>query len=530
MADIKQFEFNPGAIKTIRDYHRGRNWPVAYVISQDDSQPTIIYVGKTSHAHQRLKNHLADGQKTSLKLVHIITDYDFNASAAEDLESYLIQYMSGHRSFKLLNKNKGLTNLDYFDKQRYRARFPTIWQRLKELKLVNQTPEEIENSDLFKYSPFKALTDDQKAIAQAISDSFNGPDQFQTHLIKGQPGSGKTVLATYLLKLLKDEQPDLVVGLVITNRRLRQAVKAVFGQIINLKKNMVLVPGKAMISKSYDVLVVDEAHLLKRRPNPRQITNFNQINRTLKLAPDSNQLDWIRQISKKQILLYDPKQTIRPENIQPQTIKSLPATKHYLNNQVRIKAGNDYVNYIDSILNDRQPARLAFGNYQLRLLDDIKDLIKIIEDRQRHHGPARLLAGWAWRWTIDDDQQVGQIKINRQVSLAFQPYEDTTDVSSTDQSIDIKRQVISIHGIQGFELNYAGVIIGPDLAYDNHTCQIIIDKQNYYDHVGKRGLKDDRELAVYIKNIYRVLLTRAIHGTYLYVVDQKLKQHLKQFF
>ena len=91
----------------------------------------------------------------------------------------------------------------------------------------------------------------------------------------------------------------------------------------------------------------------------------------------------------------------------------------------------------------------------------------------------------------------------------------------------------SIHTVQGYDLNYAGVIIGPDLRVDPASGAIVADRESYRDKKGKENtghLKDafsDDDLLVFIRNIYGVLLTRGMHGTYVYVCDPGLRERLR---
>jgi DUF2075 family protein len=85
-------------------------------------------------------------------------------------------------------------------------------------------------------------------------------------------------------------------------------------------------------------------------------------------------------------------------------------------------------------------------------------------------------------------------------------------------------------------LNYAGVIIGNDLRFDPQTQQIQFSRKDYFD---KKGLENNRmlditysddEILEFVKNIYRVLMTRGIKGTYVYVCDPALREYLRRFF
>ena len=97
-------------------------------------------------------------------------------------------------------------------------------------------------------------------------------------------------------------------------------------------------------------------------------------------------------------------------------------------------------------------------------------------------------------------------------------------------------EVGSIHTVQGYDLNYAGVIIGADLGFDPVTQKMVFNRENYHDKKGKENnprlgiVYTDEDLLDYVKNIYRVLLTRGIRGTFVYVVDPYLREYLRPFF
>jgi len=96
-------------------------------------------------------------------------------------------------------------------------------------------------------------------------------------------------------------------------------------------------------------------------------------------------------------------------------------------------------------------------------------------------------------------------------------------------------EVGSIHTVQGYDLNYAGVIIGGDLRYDAATGQMLVDRSSYFDVKGVENNKQlgrrytDAEVRQFVLNIYGVLLTRGIRGTYVYVVDPALREYLTPF-
>lgn len=180
-----------------------RNWPVVYALDGDDR----IYVGESISLVNRLRQHLASEEKQKLAGARVVLDPTFNKSVCLDLESFLIQHLSGDGVYQVMNKNVGISNADYYSREDYRKVFTEIFEELKNDGLFSQSLPQIENSDLFKLSPFKALTSDQEIVVLDILEGLFedlAADVASQITIQGEPGTGKTVVATYLMKLLAD--------------------------------------------------------------------------------------------------------------------------------------------------------------------------------------------------------------------------------------------------------------------------------------------------------------------------------------
>jgi DUF2075 family protein len=155
---------------------------------------------------------------------------------------------------------------------------------------------------------------------------------------------------------------------------------------------------------------------------------------------------------------------------------------------------------------------------------------KEISAKDQQIGLSRLLAGFAWPWNSKRDKSKHDIELE---GLKLFWNGTATDWINSKGS---NEEVGSIHTVQGYDLNYAGVIIGGDLKFDAETQTIVFDRSSYFDTKGKEnndklGLKySDEDIRQFVINIYKVLLTRGILGTYVYVVDPALRQHLRQFF
>lgn len=573
--EIRRLPFEIDQIEMAgRSDDRLRNWPIVYTLNN----AADVYVGESLNAVTRMHQHSATPEKQDFETVRVILDDTFNKSVCLDLESSLIRWFAGEGAFKVRNRNIGITDAEYFDRTTYQQRFKAIFDQLRDQGLFGHSIPEIENSDLFKLSPYKALTDDQAAavveILDAVSDDVRAGIG-STTIVQGDPGTGKTVIAVYLAKLLHDisetEPEDVVdidsvfvdfflgehrealsglsVGLVIPQQSLRVSVARVFRTIPGMSEVSVLspfdvgeLPKRVDGRPPFDLLIVDEAHRLNHRanqPSGAQNKRFRQINEHLFGADNKTytQLDWVREQSRFLLLLVDTAQRVRPADLPESLLRAeidrarTDGRLHRLHSQLRVKAGEDYIAYIRAVLSEHPPVPIDFSAaYDLRFFDDLGAMHEAIRARDAEHGKSRLVAGFAWEWRSKRDHSAYDI-VEDGVRLRWNS--TPTDWIDSPGAID---EVGSIHTVQGYDLNYAGVIIGRDLQADPIMNRLIFSRDDYKDKKGKEnnpGLGitySDDDLLQYVLNIYRVLLTRGMLGTYVYVCDPVLRHRLRQYF
>jgi DUF2075 family protein/SOS-response transcriptional repressor LexA/DNA replication protein DnaC len=478
-----------------------------------------MYVGETFRAYQRARQHLENPVRQKLKNIHIISDDEANKSATLDIESSLIEYLVADGKYILQNSNGGLQNHNYFDRERYRGKFEVIWEKLRSKKLAQKELHEIRNSDLFKYSPYKTLTDDQFLVANTLLKKIQEA-QGGRFVVHGGPGTGKTIVASYIIKQLV-EKGVTNVGLVIAMTALRQTLKKVFRGIPGLSPSMVIGPNE-VTNKHYQVLLVDETHRLRRRRNIPNYGSFDATNRKLNLPKDADELDWVLGAADNVILFYDKKQSVRPSDIQSQKVLGLNAESFTLTTQMRVRGGDAYLEYVDNLLeNTPTPLNLPSNDYEVRVFDDISEMLTAVRKKEKEHGLCRVVAGYAWEWRSKKDSTQPDIVIDGE-KLFWNS--QLTDWVNSPKALS---EVGCIHTIQGYDLNYTGVIIGPEISFDSETRSIVIDRKQYKDANGHHGVTDPEELKRYIINIYKTLLTRGIRGTYIYIVDTNLREYVK---
>lgn len=515
MSDIRTFTFSEQGIEPIRTYRYGHDWPVVYLLENGKD----MYVGESVRAYHRGKEHLKTPEKSGLRTMHVIADNEFNMSATKDTESWLIEYLVADNQYNLLNGNAGLQNHSYFDREKYKSKFEVIWKKLQAMRLAKNDLLQIRNSEIFKYSPYKTLTDDQYHVTNEILESLASSDP-SIHIVHGGPGTGKSIVATFLIKQLV-EKGTTNVALVVAMTALRNTLKKVFRGVPGLKPSMVIGPAEAATG-NFDVLIVDEAHRLRQRKNIPNYGTFDATNRSLDLPPTADELDWILKGSKHSVLFYDAGQHVRPSDINPGRIQSLATQTYQLKTQMRVKGGEDYLTFIDNLLEGKITALPKFKDYELRIFDDLEDMVSKIKEHDSKVGLSRILAGYAWEWVSRTTPSKPDIAIGN--SRLFWNSQLTDWVNSKNAI----NEVGCIHTIQGYDLNYAGVIIGPELSFNKEAQTLVVKREHYFDANGHRGVTDPNELRRYIINIYKTLMTRGILGTYLYVCDENLRDYLKQ--
>lgn len=549
---INRYDFNSNMFNEFHDIHYAKDlWPVVYILS--DGSINEAYVGETTDTFARMASHLNTDRKNKLTAVHIITSEKFNKSATLDIESNLIKYISGDGQYKLLNANIGLANHNYYQKKEvYWDVFKNIWNKLRTEGITKHSIEHIDNSDLFKYSPYKALSNDQRNGLLIILKGLLHKD-FRNIVVEGGAGTGKTILAVFLFKLLisnnedfnfkefgddetefiqtvielKKKYPTPKMALVVPMSSFRNTLKKVFKNVKGLNAKMVIGPAE-IINDEFDIVFVDESHRLRRRVNlGTYFGAFDTVCKKLNLDKNNcSELDWILKKSKNAIFFYDENQSIKPSDARKEDfdkLKSNRSTKiEYLISQFRVKGGTDYVKYIDNLLNCTiSTAQKVFKSkeYEFLLFDSVEDLVNQIKLRDAEHGLARLIAGFSWPWISKKKKGAFDIKIE---DYLLQWNSVSNDYIN---SVNALNEVGCIHTTQGYDLNYAGIIFGNEITYNKQKGEIVINKEQYFDTNGKQSINNPEDLKKFIINIYKTVMLRGIKGTYVYVCDKDLREY-----
>lgn len=122
--EIRTYSFDNDGLNELKNYEYGKNWPVVYLIHNNQD----LYIGETTSAEVRMSQHLSNNEKNYLEEIAIVFDHKFNKSVILDYEQRLIKYCSVDNRFQnILNKNKGQQAIhDYYNRDEYRSDFERL--------------------------------------------------------------------------------------------------------------------------------------------------------------------------------------------------------------------------------------------------------------------------------------------------------------------------------------------------------------------------------------------------------------------
>ena len=535
--EIKHFDFNDSGLTLLKKHDKGVNWPVVYLIHDDEN----LYIGETTSAAVRMSQNLKNNEKKKLKGIEIVFDGRYNKSVILDYEQRLIKYCAVDGKFKrIINKNKGQQAIhDYYQREEYRGQFRVLWKELINKNLAKNSLDIIENDNIFKFSPYNALTGEQNEVSVSIINDII--DTFEkgangVNLVNGCAGTGKTVLAISIINSLinainiddnlldtkaenfeddidENKRGTLLrlkkhislnrggkafkIGFVFPMPGIRSTVKKVFKECGNgLVGEMVIGPTD-VVKEKYDILFVDESHRLSKRKNLTGYKSFDDTCRGLGLDPhEANQLDWIMKSAKHVVLFYDQTQTVKSSDLTHEEYKNTLSKyvyeihKYKLETQMRCQGGDTYIKYVKDVMSCLRNKREKIENYDFIIFDDVNTLIESIRKKDDEMGLCKTVAGFSWDWKTkpnkkpkDDMQYYNSLVQNGEYDISIEGnkyiWNLTNDSWMTRQ--DSHNTIGCIHTTQGYDMNYAGVIFGKEIDYDFETNSLVVNLNEYKD-------------------------------------------------
>jgi DUF2075 family protein len=271
--------------------------------------------------------------------------------------------------------------------------------------------------------------------------------------------------------------------------------------------------------EAFDVLVADEAHRIRESSNSR----YTPRARRTKVP----QIDELLRIARLGVFFIDEKQIVRPNEVgsiqliregaarfgvEPQDIAEFE-----LQTQFRCSGSDAYLQWLDNVLGIRPAEAPRFDSrMEFRIFESPSAMMEEIRARNRENrNCARIVAGFCWPWsnprpdgTLVDDVVIGDFRMPWEKKDQFWRW--ATDDSGMEQ-------VGTVYTAQGFEFDYIAVIFGNDLVYDPAEEDWKAVSQRSHDTQVRRN---NPRLEEHLASVYRVLLSRAHKGVYVYFMDE----------
>lgn len=377
------------------------------------------------------------------------------------------------------------------------------------------------------------LIDEQKVVYETALSLIRRSDEKHKNvlIVEGGPGTGKSVVAINLLVattksglntqyVTKNAAPRTVFHAKLTGSMKKNAISNMFsnsGAYVSCDSN------------AFDGLLVDEAHRLNTKSGM-----FRNIG--------ENQIKEIMQAAKCSVFFIDEDQRVTWHDIgEKEEIRKwagkLGATVQTLKleSQFRCNGSDGYLSWLDNTLQVHDTANMTLEGvpYDFRIVDSPHTLRDMIFEKNKLNNKSRLVAGYCWNWISRRNSRLMDIVIpehNFQMKWNLD-----SDGGGWLIAPDSVSEIGCIHTCQGLELDYIGVIVGPDLVARNGRIMTQPDERASSDASLKgfrRDAQKDRENAVrkadmIIKNTYRTLMTRGLKGCYVYFCDKETEEYFR---
>lgn len=485
-------------------------------------------------------------------------------------------------------------------------------------------------ANMFKGVTEYALLDDQLAASNAIfaeiRQSLKKKNQKTAIIIKGGPGTGKTVIALHVLANLATQKGVDNIFYTTRSKALRENLKSRLEKVgINHDKN-----ASDLITDIFDykphnfkdgevqALLVDEAHRIGNSANfmtdsqeettylsqtisllycsqvcvffidDKQAIKTSEIGTSEKIRYAAEHYMEMQQNEKEKFLtdiekkknqyskkLEEERELRKRKASMPERdfheaynkLKDkltelnmaiakercvLDVANHFrgkvrvvemeLKSQFRCNGSDNYLDWLDEVLyRPAQAVQTTFNkrDYDFEVYDSPDALYNRIKSLDKDKpNSARLAAGYCWKWStqldsngdLKKDVVIGTFKMpwetnNVRAKIPFRSkYASSADTWAVEpEGIN---QIGCVFSIQGLEIDYIGVIVGPDLDYDEKEGRIIAVAGKNVDQ--KAGNKPE-EYDTHVKNIYRVLMSRGKKGCFVYCCNKRLQKYFKGF-
>lgn len=565
-------------IKATRNSDFLLNYPIVYIhywvsgtVSYTDKRGNPhsynrygVYVGESNDVISRTKQHyddaldpnqwqnqlyLAQNHPHSIPQFIVIGHEHFNKSLTLDVENRLIEYIMSVKGVKIHNA-RGNPQNKYYPQKEFKPIFQQVWGKLQHKQKDLFLPESvIFDSAIFKASPFKNLNEGQREakelIISKVISAINNHEEGQLIFIQGEAGTGKTVLTTStfyeLIKQSREISSSLQCHLIV-NHDQQLTVYQQMAERLDLGEGIVSKPTTFINGHSpadkVDVCFIDEGHLL--------------LTQGKMSYQGQNQLRDVLDRARVTVVMFDEFQVLTTEEYWEDSVlqefKSIASRQNnyiVLDRQLRMDCAETTSEWIRQLVFDHSIDKFIpdYKGYEVKSFDSPEELYKAIVKRSKEKDCelSRVVASYDWdysktqrpfgggTWNVCIDNWSKPWNYELSHSMSRREKVQLKNLAWAEQPHTIN-EIGSTFSIQGFDLSYVGVIIGPSVKYINGQIEFCPAESKNEKATRNRTLKDGTQAklgSIFIRNELKVLLTRGVKGLYIYACDPALRHALK---
>ncbi|WP_104821075.1 DUF2075 domain-containing protein [Kitasatospora sp. MMS16-BH015] len=380
------------------------------------------------------------------------------------------------------------------------------------------------------------LLDEQRIAYRTVLNAVrraNRSDHKEVVIVTGGPGTGKSVIALSLLGELYRQGATALhatgsSSFTTTMRKVAGARKREVQDLFKYFNGFMTAERNGL-----DVLICDEAHRMRETSANRYTSAANRTGKP--------QIEELIDAARVPVFLLDEHQVVRPGEMG--TVAEIEAMAEKkglrcrvvpLDSQFRCGGSDAYLRWVVRLLGLEPGGPEVWepdGRMQLTTVDSPLEMEAFLDDRRSQEYSARISAGYCWKWTkkvppgqalptdvaIGDWHRPWNVFGDRAVGGAPPAALWATDPAGFGQ-------VGCVYTAQGFEYDWSGVIIGPDLLWRGDRW--VVDRTASKDPVFKKSTSD-ADVDRLIRNTYKVLLTRGMVGTVVYSTDAETQAKLR---
>lgn len=390
--------------------------------------------------------------------------------------------------------------------------------------LVDHAQQMIRDQGVFRLLDEQLIAND--AIIRAAAAASRKRAKRQVILVRGGPGTGKSVIALNTLgEMLRR---SLTVAMVSGSSAFTHGIRRILGD--RLAGQIRFTDFFWDKADAFDVLVIDEAHRIRARSEPKVIKARR---------PTISQVEELMRAARVIVFFADENQIISPAEVgEPQIIRDTAKRigaefqEFLLAGQFRCNGSASYLDWLDDVFGLVDPVGLKLvvpTAFDFKLVDSPHELLEeVVRKNALKPNSARLLAGWCWPWSdpladgLASDIQIGDFRFPWESKSGKRPPPGIPEAKHWAIDPAGVGQAGTVYSVQGFEMDHVGVIIGEDLVVRDGRW-VANPRKNYSNSL--RAKPPDVALP-YLKRIYRTLLSRPTQSCSVYCVDKDTGDYL----